>query len=78
MDINNLSEQAKQAAAQAKAAGASSLSNAKEAISEGLESLKDKVSGDNSNIKETLKEKAGEVLQKGAEALEGLAGKLKS
>ncbi len=80
MDINNLSEQAKQAAAAAKAAkaaGASSLNSAKEAISEGIESLKDKVGGDNSKLSATAKEKLGEVLHKGADLLDGFADKIK-
>ena len=76
MDINNLTEQAKKAAQAAKAAGITSVSSAKEAISEGIESIKDKVAGDKSNLSDGTKEKLGDLLHKGADALEGLANKL--
>ena len=76
MDLSNLSDMAKQAVEAAKNGGADSLSGAKKALSEGIESLKDKVGGDGKDLS-SVKEKVSDLLEKGSDALHGLADKLK-
>ena len=79
MDLNNLTEQAKQAAkeAMAKVEGNATLNNAKDAIVDGIGNLKDKLGGDNSGLAGAAKEKLSDVLHKGADLLDGLADKVK-